>query len=61
MPEVRNKDIRRAMAVKGLRQWEVAEKVGYNSKYFSLLLNQQLGEEVKNKIMTAIEEMEGNF
>lgn len=52
-----NKDIKLKAAGKGVRLWQIAEKLGYNDCYFSRKLRKELAPAEKEKIFQIIEEL----
>lgn len=54
-----NEDIRRAMGAKGIKQWELAEKMKILECNLSRKLRKELPETEKEKLLKIIEEMEG--
>jgi len=53
-----NKEIREAIEKKRVKYYEVAEKIGVSSCYFSRLLQRELPEERKKEILKAIKSIE---
>ncbi len=58
MATVNNKEIRQAIADKGVRHWQVAEKIGVSTTHFSQMLQRELPAKRKEQILQAIGEME---
>lgn len=52
-----NEDIRIALGENGIKQWELAERIGYSSFYFSAKLRKELPKEEKEKVFIAIQEL----
>lgn len=52
-----NKDIREQIKKAGIRQWVLAEKLGFSEFYFSRILRKELSEERKKTVCQAIEEL----
>ena len=50
-----NKEIRRAAAAAGVRQWQIADQLGMADSNFSRKLRRELPEEEKTRIMGIIE------
>lgn len=57
--KVMNADIRMEMAKYGIKQYEVAEKLGMTKQNFSLCLRMIIPDERREKIFAAIEELKG--
>ena len=55
--QMANKDIRCEIAGAGLRQWQVADKIGIANTNFSRLLRKELSDEKKAEIRVIIEEL----
>lgn len=53
-----NKEIREAIEKKRIRYYEIAEKIGVSTCYFSRLLQKELPPERKAEILKAIKEFE---
>ncbi len=53
-----NEDIRRAMGAKGIKQWELAEKMKILECNLSRKLRKELPESEKEELLKIIEEME---
>lgn len=53
-----NKEIREAIEKRRIKYYEIAEKVGVSTCYFSRLLQRELPEERKAEILKAIKEFE---
>lgn len=51
----KNNDIRIAILVAGLKQYEVAKEMGISEEYFSKMLRNDLTNEKKMEILTAID------
>lgn len=49
-----NLEIRRALLEAGVKQWQVAEKLGISESSFSKLLRKELTDEKKNEVLNAI-------
>lgn len=52
-----NEDIRTALEKSGVRQWELAEKIGYSASHFSLKMRKEFSSEDKVKAFTAIQDI----
>ena len=52
-----NKEIRRAMGAKGLKQYQVADALGMLDGNFSRKLRKELPEKEKERILTVIENL----
>jgi hypothetical protein len=52
-----NEDIRVAIAEAGLKQWRVADRVGYSDCRFSVLLRKPLPAELRESVRIAIREL----
>lgn len=50
-----NIEIRMEMAKSGLKQWQVAERLGLSESGFSRLLRKELSDEEKQKIIKCIQ------
>jgi transcriptional regulator len=57
--KVMNADIRMEMAKYGIKQYEIAEKLGMTTQNFSLCLRMIIPDERRKKIFAAIEELKG--
>lgn len=55
-----NLDVKNAISNKGLRMWQVAEKLGIHEGTFSRKLRHELSDEEKAKIYAIIEELAAN-
>jgi transcriptional regulator with XRE-family HTH domain len=53
-----NKEIREAIEKRRIKYFEVAEKIGVSSCYFSRLLQRELPDERKKEILKAIKSIE---
>ena len=52
-----NAEIRRAMGGAGVKQWQLAEFLGFNESYFSRKLRKELPIEEKAIVLVAIEKL----
>ena len=52
-----NQDIRTALVRAGVKQWELADKVGYSHNYFGMKLRHELPSEEKYRMFTLIQEI----
>ncbi len=52
-----NEDIRTAIARAGVKQWQVADKVGYSDNRFSVLMRKPLQPALKESVFSAIHEL----
>lgn len=52
-----NKDIKEALQKYNVRQWELADKIGYSHNYFCLKLRHELTSEEKLKMFDFIEQI----
>lgn len=52
-----NQDIRIMCEKNFIRHWQVAEKIGHSSEYFSKLMRTELKPELRQKVLTAIDEI----
>lgn len=52
-----NAEIRQAAKNNGVRLWEVADRIGVNDGNFSRKLRHELSPEVKEQVLTAIDEI----
>ena len=55
---MKNQDIRKAIGGAGLKQWQVADALGIDDSNFSRMLRKELPDDVKEKILNAIKELE---
>ena len=55
---MKNQDIRKAISGAGLKYWQVAHAIGVNDGNFSRMLRKELPDNVKEKILNAIKELE---
>ena len=55
--EKANKDIREVLQKSGVKQWELAEKVGLSPNYFVTKLRRELSSEEKYRMFTLIQEI----
>ena len=53
-----NQAIRQTAAAKGVKLWQIADKLGYTDSYFSRLLRKELPEDKQAQIMQIIAELE---
>lgn len=53
----KNIEVRAAMLMAGLKQWEVADAIGYTEQYFSQLLRHELSQDKKDAIIDVIEKI----
>ena len=52
-----NEEIRAALKAQGVKQWELAEKFGYNECYFSVLMRQEFSDEWKQRALNYINQI----
>lgn len=52
-----NNDIRTALEKSGVKQWELAEKLGYNDSWFCVKMRKELTEREKLKCFSCIQEI----
>lgn len=52
---MQNLEIRQAILESGVKQWQIAEKLGISESSFSKLLRKELSGEKKKEILGAIE------
>ena len=52
-----NQDIRQAAVNKGIKHWQIADKLGIREEALSKMLRRELPEDMKQKIMEMIESM----
>ncbi|MGD0154041.1 MAG: hypothetical protein ABSC17_09865 [Thermacetogeniaceae bacterium] len=52
-----NEDIRAAIIRARLKQWQVADKVGYSDNRFSVLMRKPLPQELKDSVFSAIRDL----
>ena len=52
-----NEDIRSMCEKNFIRYWQVAQKVGHSSDYFSKLMRSELKPELRQKVLNAIDEI----
>lgn len=52
-----NKDIREALKISGVRQWELADKMGYSCAWFSIKMRKELSQEEKEKCFALIQKI----
>lgn len=52
-----NEDIRREMAINGVKQWQVAQKMGLRESAFCAILRWELAETEKEKLRGLIREI----
>lgn len=55
-----NKDIRRKAFEMDIKFWEIAKWLGITPETFSKLLRDEFSEQLKAKVMNAIDEIAGN-
>ncbi len=54
---MKNQDIRKAIGGAGLKQWQVADALGIDDSNFSKMLRKELPDNIKGKILKAIEKL----
>lgn len=52
-----NEDIRTALYENGVKQWQVADKLGYAEPYLSKLMRKEMPTSYKKRILAAITEV----
>ena len=58
MREKKNQDIRKYASKRGVRQWEIAERLGYScDTLFTVALRRELPEDKKAEIFRIIDEL----
>lgn len=55
---IANADIRNEIESSGVKKWEIAAKLGVHHSTFSIWLRFEMSDELKEKIRTAIKELE---
>lgn len=56
---MKNADIRLLILSSRLKQYEIAEKLGYSESYFSKLMRKELKPEIREKVLQVINELTG--
>lgn len=56
---MQNRDIRTAALKAGVKNWQIADKLGIHEGTFSRKLRYELNSEEKSKIINIIEELKG--
>lgn len=57
---MRNKEIREAARIHGVKLWQVAEKLGITDASFSRKLRREFSDEEKEKVLEIIQELAKN-
>lgn len=57
MRQLANQDIRKALEESGIKQWELAERMGYSPSHFSTKMRHEFSSEEKLRCLSVIEEM----
>ena len=57
MATKKNIDVRTAMLLADVRQYEVANAMGVTEEYFSKLLRYELGQDKKDRILNTIDQL----
>lgn len=52
-----NQDIRQTAIDKGIKHWQIADKLGIREETFSKMLRKELPEDMKQKVMEVIDKM----